>query len=93
MAFIEVAPHNKGKNKEYENVAGCLIAFTCRLSFKKGKGDYLGYLAFDVMEEDKKDEIKLMALYSTKYNAIKWGETGMIIPPEGGEKLINEFLN
>ncbi|RUT67746.1 hypothetical protein D0817_24765 [Flavobacterium cupreum] len=93
MAFVEVAPHNKGKNKEYENVAGCLIAFACRLSFKNGKGDYLGYLAFDVMEEDKADEIKLMALYSTKYNAFRYGETTMIIPPEGGQKLIDEFLN
>lgn len=93
MAFIEVAPHNKGKNKEYEKVAGCLIAFACRLSFKKGKGDYLGYLAFDVMEEDKADEIKLMALYSTKYSALRYGEATMIIPPVGGQKLIKEFLN
>ena len=42
----------------------------------------------------KADEIKLMALYSTKYNALRYGETTtMVIPPEGGEKLINEFLN
>jgi hypothetical protein len=35
-----------------------------------------------------------MALYSTKYNALRYGETTtMVIPPEGGEKLINEFLN
>ncbi|MFV8324888.1 hypothetical protein [Flavobacterium sp. ZS1P14] len=45
------------------------------------------------MEEDKKDEIKLMALYSTKYSALRYGETTMIIPPVGGQKLINEFLN
>lgn len=93
MAFIEVAPHNRGDNKKYERVAGCLIAFACRLSFKNGKGDYLGYLAFDVLEEDKADEIKLMALYSKKYNALKYAETTMIIPPVGGEKLITEFLN
>jgi hypothetical protein len=35
-------------------------------------------------EEDKKDEIKLMALYSKKYNALKFGDTTMVIPPEGG---------
>jgi hypothetical protein len=93
MAFIEVAPHNRGDNKKYERVAGCLIAFACRLSFKNGKGHNLGYLTFDVLEEDKADEIKLMAVYSKKYNALKYGETTMIIPPVGGEKLIKEFLN
>ncbi|CAA9203035.1 hypothetical protein [Flavobacterium collinsii] len=89
MAYVEIAPHNKGKVKEYDNVAGCLIAFACRLSFTKGEG----YLAFDVFEEDKEDEIKLMSLYSTKYNAFKLGDTSMIISPEGGQKLIDEFLN
>src|ERR1035437_10091996 len=33
MAYIEVAPHNRGKNKQYDKVASCLIAFACRLSF------------------------------------------------------------
>jgi hypothetical protein len=34
-----------------------------------------------------------MAVYSTKYNALKYGDTKMVIPPVGSEKLINEFLN
>lgn len=93
MAYIEIAPHNKGTIKEYDNVAGCLIAYACRLSFIKGEGDFEGWLAFDVMEEDREDEIKLMALYSQKYNALKFGDTTMVIPPEGGQKLIDEFLN
>src|SRR5690606_29820815 len=38
MAFIEIAPHNAGKNRKYDKVAGCLIAFACRLSFIHGKG-------------------------------------------------------
>jgi len=92
MAFIEIAPHNKGKTKKYDKVAGCLIAFACQLSFIRGKGDFEGYLAFDVLEEDKEDEVKLMAMYSTKYNAFKVGETMMIIPPLAGKKLIDEFL-
>ena len=29
MAFVEVAPHNRGNEKRYERVAGCLIAFAC----------------------------------------------------------------
>lgn len=92
MAYVEIAPHNKGTIKEYDNVAGCLIAYACRLSFTKGKGDFTGWLAFDVMEEDKNDEIKLMAMYSQKYNALRFRETTMVIPPQGGQKLIDEFL-
>ncbi|PKP16148.1 MAG: hypothetical protein CVU07_07870 [Bacteroidetes bacterium HGW-Bacteroidetes-23] len=92
MAFVEVAPHNRGELKKFENVAGCLIAFACRLSFINGNDIYRGWLAFDVFEENKEDEIKLMALYSKKYNALKFTETTMVIPPNGGEKLINEFL-
>ncbi len=91
MAFVEVAPHNRGKVKKYERIAGCLIAFACRQSFIYGKG---GYLAFDVREENKQNEIKLMTLYSERYHAVRLEDsTTMIILPEGSEKLINEYLN
>ncbi|WP_432671147.1 hypothetical protein [Flavobacterium sp. SM2513] len=70
-----------------------MIAFACRLSFIKADEPYRGYLVFDVLEENQADEVKLMAVYSTKYNALRWGATTMIIPPVGGEKLITEFLN
>ncbi len=93
MAYIEVAPQNKGKNKEKKNIAGCLIAFACRLSFTLGKNEYQGWLAFDVLEEKKEDELKLMSIYSIKYKALKFGETTMVISPEGGEKQIKEYLN
>lgn len=90
MAYIEVAPHNKGSNKRYDRVAACLIAFACRQSFINGKE---GYLAFDVKEEQKKDEVKLMTLYSQKYNAVRIeNSTTMVILPEGSEKLINKYL-
>jgi hypothetical protein len=92
MAFVELAPHNQGHNKEYERIAGCLISFACRLSFIKATGIYKAWLAFDVFEEDKANEIKLMTLYATKYNALRFGKTTMLITPEGGEKLINDFL-
>lgn len=93
MAYVEIAPKNRGFNSEYEKVAGCLIAFACRLSFINGKGDYHGWLAFDVLEESE-DEVRLMTIYSSKYKALRFGETTtMVIPPEGGEILIEEFLN
>ncbi len=92
MAFIEVAPHNRGKNKVFDRVAGCLIAFACRLSFIHGKDDYQGWLAFDVLEGSKEDEIRLMAIYCKKYGALKYGDTTMVIPPDAGEQLIGDFL-
>lgn len=93
MAYIEIAPHNKGENRKFDKVAGCLIAFACRLSFIHGKEDYKGWLAFDVLEKDKKDEIRLMALYCQKYGALKFGQSTMLISPAAGEVLIRQFLN
>lgn len=93
MAFVEVAPHNKGKQKAFENVAGCLIAFACQLSFVYGKDCFRGWLAFDVKEHRKEDEVKLMAVYCVKYGAMRWGETAMCIPPENGKSLMAKFLN
>lgn len=93
MAFIEIAPHNRGKDKKYDLVAGCLIAFACRLSFELGKGDFKGWLAFDVQEERKEDERRLMSLYSKNYNAFRFGDTTtMLIKPKDGEDLIDKYL-
>lgn len=92
MAYIESAPHNKGKSKRYDRVAGCLIAYACRLSFISGKGDYKGWLAFDVQEEDESDRDKLMAMYSRKYHARRFGDTTMLIMPQDGEQLIEKYL-
>ncbi len=93
MAYIELAPHNKGENRRNDLVAGCLIAFASRLSFLYGIGHFKGWLTLDVMEDKKQDEIKLMALYCKKYGALKWGDTTLVINPEAGEKLIAQFLN
>lgn len=93
MAYVEIAPHNKGLAKKHDSVAGCLISFACRLSFIYGIGHFKGWLAFDVKEERKQDGIKLMMVYCKKYGALKWGNTTMIISPENGEKLIAKYLN
>jgi hypothetical protein len=92
MTYVEIAPHNKGEKRTYDHVAGCLIAFACRLSIKNGTGDYRGWLAFDVLEENGKDTIKLMAVYSLKYKAMRFGDTSMLITPTAGEVLIEEYL-
>lgn len=93
MAYIEVAPHNKKDKKRYDHVAGCLIAFAYQQSVIQGKDHFSGMLFFDVMEENKADEIKLMTLYASKYHAKRWDGTTMIIMDEDGEMLIREYLS
>src|SRR6218665_2245732 len=79
IAFVEIAPHNKGIERRYDKVAGCLIAYACRLSFLHGTSYYKGWLAFDVLEENKIDEIKLMNVYCKKYGALRWGATTTMV--------------
>lgn len=94
MAYLEVAPHNKSVAKKYDYVAGCLIAFAFKQSLIQGKGDYKGWLSFDVVEENVDDQMKLMAMYSKKYNAVRLGDdTQMYIMDDGGDALIQKYLN
>lgn len=93
LAMIEVAPRNKSNTRKYDHVAGCLIAYAFKLSVIYGIGEFKAMLQLDILEEKKEDEIKLMAVYSTKYNAKKWGETTMVIMDNDGEALINKYLS
>lgn len=93
MAFLEVAPHNKTDQKKYDHVAGCLIAYAYQLSVTEGKDDYNSMLQFDVLEHKKEDEVKLMALYSRKYNAKRFDETTMVIMDKDGEALVEKYLH
>lgn len=85
MDLVEIAPHNIGqKNKRYEYVAGCLIAFACRETFKL-ESNYKGFLSFE-------SKTKLIEWYREKFYAkIAIGQK-MYIEPEDGEKLIEEYL-
>ena len=93
MAYIETAPHNRSVGKKHDDVAGCLIAYACKLALTSKDVNYKGYLTLDVMEEDPKDEKKLMQIYSGKYGALRiGGTTTMVIEPDEGEKLITRYL-
>ncbi|MFC2119303.1 hypothetical protein ACFLSY_11745 [Bacteroidota bacterium] len=84
MDVVEIAAHNIGRKKKYDYVAGCLIAFACRESFKL-EGSYKGFLSFI-------SKTNLIKWYSTKYGAtLAFGQL-MFIDPEAGEKLINKYL-
>jgi hypothetical protein len=86
MELLELAPDNVGKNqKQYDYVAGCLIAFACRESFKL-KSNYKGFLTFE-------SKTKLKDWYIDKYGAQLAMGQKMYIDPNSGEKLIQKYLN
>ncbi len=85
MEIIELAPFNIGHKKEYDKVAGCLIAFSCREAIKLDS-NYKGYLTFV-------SKSALISLYIDKYYATLSIGQRMYIDPIAGEKLINEYLN
>ncbi|TKG92997.1 hypothetical protein EYV94_18675 [Puteibacter caeruleilacunae] len=86
MDVLELAPHNIGsQNKKFNYVAGCLIAFACRESFKI-EGDYRGFLTFV-------SKTKLINWYQNKYGAKQALGQRMYIDWETGQRLIEEYLN
>lgn len=92
MAYVEIAPHNKGDAKKYQLVGGALIAWACRLSFMRGKEHHRGWLTFDVQEPTEEGKLELMGMYSQKYNARLFDGTTMVIMPQDGKELINKYL-
>lgn len=85
MDVIEIAPHNlSSSNKKYDFVAGCLIAFACRESFKID-GDYKGYLTFT-------SKTNLIEWYKKKYGATQAFGQRMYIDDTIALKLIEKYL-
>ncbi len=85
MDALELAPHNIGqKNKRYDYVAGCLIAFACKESFNI-EGSYKGFLTFV-------SKTNLIEWYTKKYGAELALGQRMFIDWENGEKLIEKYL-
>ena len=82
---IEVSPHNYGNKGKYDFVAGCLIAYGCKLSFKHGKNNYIGFLTFE-------SKTSLISLYQNKYLATLAVNKIMFIDPENGQILIGRYL-
>ena len=86
MDAFELAPYNIGqKNKRYDYIAGCLIAFACRESIKI-KSDYKGFLTFV-------SKTNLIKWYAEKYGAKLALGQRMFIDWENGERLIEKYLN
>jgi hypothetical protein len=86
MAYLESAPENKGDSKVYDYVAGCLIAYACRLSLTHGKDWHRGFLSFQCMDEE------VIRVYHHKYGAVRVNKTFMFIDPPQGTILIEKYI-
>lgn len=86
MKNIELASQNIGKNKRFDLVAGCLIAYACFLSFKLGKNGYEGCLTFE-------SKTRLIPHYRDKYRAMQGYGARMFIEVYDSRNLIKEYLN
>ncbi len=86
MSNLELSPMNYGSNGKMSNVAGCLIAYGCLLTFQFNQGNYKGHLAFT-------SKGKLIQHYEKYYYAELVYREKMIIFPVNGKKLIQKYLN
>jgi hypothetical protein len=52
---LEASKANVGQNKIYEGIAGCLIAFACRMAFLNGYGGFVSLTPKTLLREHYKD--------------------------------------
>ena len=79
--LIENKIPNKGKNKVYDYVAGCLIAYVCDLAFKKR---FEGFVSL-------KPKTEIIEYYETKYGFRRAGIM-RVSTTENSEQLIQKYL-
>ena len=79
--LIENAKHNKGKAKEIDNIAGCLIAFAAQVSFEKG---YLGFISLV-------PKTALIDFYVEKYKFTRYGRQ-LAMEGNASIRLIQKYL-
>lgn len=79
--LIENSKSNKGKHKEFDNIAGCLIAHTCEIAFEKG---YQGFVSLEPKTE-------IIDLYKNKYGFSEMGNL-LYVELTNSEFLIQKYL-
>jgi hypothetical protein len=83
IRLLESVATNVGKNKRVEGVAGCLIAWACRLSFIKG---YDGWVMLTA-------KTALIKYYCEKYGMKQIGKSQVcVIEQDQSYKLIQYYL-
>lgn len=81
LNLIEIGISNIGKKKTIENIAGCLIAFTCKLAFMRG---YFGFVSLQ-------PKTRLIDLYQDKYGFRQYGRL-LAVEQESARQLIKKYL-
>lgn len=79
--LIESSKKYRGKKKLLDNIPGCLIAFVCQLSFKKG---YEGFVSLVPKTE-------LIKFYNNKYGFEQMGSQ-MALYYEKSNSVIDKYL-
>lgn len=82
IQLIEISSQNVGKNKTYEHIAGCLIAFACRFAFDK---QYDGFVSLE-------PKTKLAQHYHDKYGFKPMG-IYMAVESDIANSLIQKYLS
>lgn len=81
IRLLEISTENIGKNKLYDHVAGILIAFACKESFKNG---FFGFVS-------SIPKTKLIKHYTEKYGFQQFG-IHLAIELQASELLMNRYL-
>ncbi|MCB0594179.1 MAG: hypothetical protein H6557_22980 [Lewinellaceae bacterium] len=81
IRLIEVSKENQGADKEYDNVAGCLISYACMIAFER---DYEGFVSLIPKTE-------LIGHYKDNYGFTEAG-THMYLEGKKAEVLIEKYL-
>lgn len=81
IRLIENSNKNKGTDKEYDFVAGCLIARSCEIAFEK---KYDGFVSL-------KPKSELRELYKNKYGFQSMGNL-LYTELSNSEKLIRKYV-
>lgn len=79
--LIELSKENKGKDKKIGRIAGCLIAYACRIAFSKG---YDGFVSLVPKTE-------LIKHYQEAYGFQQIGRQ-LALLDEPSKKLIDKYL-
>jgi len=79
--LIENKVSNKGKDKVYDYVAGCLIAYVCNSAFKKGFDGFVSLIP----------KTEIIDYYEIKYGFRRAGMM-WVSTTENSEQLIQKYL-
>ncbi|MDR1864751.1 MAG: hypothetical protein LBR08_04180 [Bacteroidales bacterium] len=82
MHLLESVPHNIGRNKMYQGVAGNLVAYACQISFANG---FEGFVAFT-------PKTKLIEHYRQTLGAVLIGGQRMAIQMDAAQSLVNKYF-